>query len=338
MVQKKLLEVSNLKKHFPVRQGIFQKQTGTVHAVDGVSFHINKGETLGLVGESGSGKTTIGRTILRAVDPTEGNVFFESGENGIVNLAKMKKRELKPVRKNMQMIFQDPYSSLNPRMTVRDIIAEPLIVNKICSGREVDERVRNIADKCKLNIEHLRRYPHAFSAGQRQRISIARGLVIEPEFVVCDESVSSLDVSVQAEIINLLQDLQEELDLTYLFIAHDLSVVEHICDRIAVLYLGRIMELCDTESLFTKPLHPYTEALMSAIPQADPDEEMTPVFLEGEIPNPMNVPSGCPFHPRCHYCSDICKAVTPELKAVEEGRFAACHFSGTLRLKGVINC
>ena len=328
-----LLDVRGLKKHFRLRKGLFGTSSGSVRAVDGVDFQIFRGETLGLVGESGSGKTTVGRAILRALDITAGEVMFHlDGET--VNVSALEGAELKRIRPHMQMIFQDPYASLNPRMTVRDIIAEPLVVNGIRGG-EVDERVREAAAKCRLNVEHLRRFPHAFSAGQRQRIGIARGLVLNPRFVVCDEPISSLDVSVQAEIINLLQDLQEELELTYLFIAHDLSVVEHICDRIAVMYLGKIVEISDGKTLFRRPRHPYTEALMSAIPQADPREKMRPVFLEGEIPNPMDPPSGCAFHPRCRYARDICRREVPVLgSAGRQG--AACHFSGELGLKGIV--
>ena len=330
-----LLDVKGLKKHFPLRKGLFGRSHLSVKAVDGVDFHIRKGETLGRVGESGSGKTTVGRTILRALNPTGGTIRF--GINGgAVDIAGMGRRDFKGMRPHMQMIFQDPYSSLNPRMTVRDIIAEPLVVNRICSGREVDDRVRSIASRCKLNIEHLRRFPHAFSAGQRQRIGIARVLILHPELVICDESVSSLDVSVQAEIINLLQDLQKELWLAYLFIAHDLSVVEHICNRIAVMYLGKIVEIAPTDRLFHTPFHPYTEALMSAIPQADPREKMRPVFLEGEIPNPMNPPSGCAFHPRCHYAREICRTECPELREMADGHRSACHFARDLDLKGVV--
>lgn len=346
-----LLDVRGLKKHFRLRKGLFGTSSRSVRAVDGVDFQIFRGETLGLVGESGSGKTTVGRAILRALDITAGEVMFHlDGET--VNVGALEGAELKRIRPHMQMIFQDPYASLNPRMTVRDIIAEPLVVNGIRGGGEVDERVRGAAAKCRLNVEHLRRFPHAFSAGQRQRIGIARGLVLNPRFVVCDEPISSLDVSVQAEIINLLQDLQEELGLTYLFIAHDLSVVEHICDRIAVMYLGKIVEISDGRTLFRRPRHPYTEALMSAIPQADPREKMRPVFLEGEIPNPMDPPSGCAFHPRCRYARDICRREVPVLGfdgASEgggqgaaaggppgRGQGAACHFSGELGLKGIV--
>jgi peptide/nickel transport system ATP-binding protein len=329
-----LLEVENLYKHFPLRAGRFGTSTETVKAVDNVSFYIKKGETLGLVGESGSGKTTIGRCILRAFEPTGGNVRFQLNENDVTNVLALNNQQLKSFRQHMQMIFQDPFSSLNPRMTVRDIIAEPLVVNKLARGTELNERVRDAALRCRLNIEHLRRFPHAFSGGQRQRIGIARALVLQPRFIVCDESVSALDVSVQAEILNLLGDLQEEFDLTYLFIAHDLSVVQYISDRVAVLYLGRIVEMAPTEELFFHPMHPYTEALMSAIPAPDPDALMQPVPLQGEIPSPINPPPGCHFHPRCPYAEDICKVERPEWKEHRPGHFSACHFADTLTLKG----
>jgi peptide/nickel transport system ATP-binding protein len=329
-----LLEVENLSKYFPLRTGRFGTSTQTVKAVDDVSFYIKKGETLGLVGESGSGKTTIGRSILRAFEPTGGSVRFQLDENEFTDVLALNKKQLKIFRQYMQMIFQDPYSSLNPRMTVRDIIAEPLVVNKLARGTELNERVRDAALRCRLNIEHLRRFPHAFSGGQRQRIGIARALVLHPKFIVCDESVSALDVSVQAEILNLLGDLQEEFDLTYLFIAHDLSVVQYISDRVAVLYLGRIVEMAPTEELFFNPIHPYTEALMSAIPAPDPDAPMEPVVLQGEIPSPINPPPGCHFHPRCPYAEDICKAERPEWKEYKPGHFSACHLSDTLTLKG----
>ena len=329
-----LLEVKDLAKHFQMRAGFLGRGGGIVKAVDGVSFQIPRGQTLGLVGESGSGKTTAGRTILRAHDPTSGEVIFRLADEKSVDLAKLTKEELRAFRRHAQMIFQDPYSSLNPRMTVRDIIAEPLVASGIAQGDEVDERVRETARRCQLSLEHLRRYPHAFSGGQRQRIGIARALVVQPEFVVCDEPVSALDVSIQAQILNLLMDMQQELGLTYLFVAHDLSVVEHVSDRVAVMYLGRIVELAPTADLFYQPLHPYTEALMSAIPALDPDEVMKPKSLEGEIPSPANPPSGCHFHPRCQYAKDVCKAQTPEWREVHPGRFAACHFAETLTLSG----
>jgi peptide/nickel transport system ATP-binding protein len=332
----RLLEVQDLKKHFPLRAtGFLSRTIAYVRAVDGVNFYLERGETLGLVGESGSGKTTVGRTILRAIEPTAGHVLFQPEEGTVVDVTTLTKKEVRSFRKHMQMIFQDPYSSLNPRMTVRDIIAEPLVANKLAKGSVLDERVREIAIRCRLNVEHLRRFPHAFSGGQRQRIGIARALVMQPELIICDEPVSALDVSVQAEILNLLQDLQQEFHLTYLFVAHDLSVVEHICNRVAVMYLGRLVEMASTKELFYNPIHPYTEALMSAVPPADPDAPMQPVFLEGEIPNPADPPSGCHFHPRCRYAEDVCRSSVPEWKEYQPGHFAACHFADSLTLRGV---
>ena len=331
-----LLEVKNLKKYFPMKHGFLGRGAGTVKAVDGVNLHILQGETLGLVGESGSGKTPTGRTILRAFDPTEGEIIFHLQDGPPTDLAKLDPKRLRSFRRHAQMIFQDPYSSLNPRMTVRDIIAEPLIAGGVAQGSEVDDRVREIARRCQLSLEHLRRYPHAFSGGQRQRIGIARALAVQPQFVVCDEPVSALDVSIQAQILNLLMDLQKEFGLTYLFVAHDLSVVEHVSDRVAVMYLGRLVEVAPTADLFYQPLHPYTEALMSAIPALDPDEVMKPIMLKGEIPSPSNPPTGCPFHPRCAYAQDVCKQEMPALKEYRPGNFAACHFADQLSLKGAI--
>ncbi len=331
----RLMEIKNLKKYFPLQTGFLGTgSVETVKAVDDVSFHIESGETLGLVGESGSGKTTIGRSILRAIEPSSGSVHFEPREGESFDIIELNKKEMKAVRRHMQMIFQDPYSSLNPRMTVRDIIAEPLVVNKLLKGSDIDERVREIALRCRLNVEHLRRFPHAFSGGQRQRIGIARALVMHPKFIVCDEAVSALDVSVQAEILNLLGDLQKEFGLTYLFIAHDLSAVEYISDRVAVLYLGRIVEMAPSKELFFSPLHPYTSALMSAIPAPDPDAPMKPIILKGEIPSPINPPSGCHFHPRCQYVQAICKSMRPELKEYKPDHFSACHFSDSMALPG----
>ena len=329
-----LLEIKDLKVYFPIRgKNLFGGVTKYVKAVDGVSFHIDKGETLGLVGESGSGKTTVGRSILRAIEPTQGQVTFNvAGQTQ--DLSKLTDKEMRVFRKHMQLIFQDPYSSLNPRMTVRDIIAEPLVAQKLAQGEEVDERVREAAALCKLNLEYLRRFPHAFSGGQRQRIGIARALVSRPQFIVCDESVSALDVSIQAEILNLLMDLQAEFGFTYLFIAHDLSVVAHISKRVAVMYLGQLVELAPTKDLFYAPKHPYTEALMSAIPEVDPDQEMDPVHLDGEIPSPINPPSGCRFHTRCPYVEDICKTDVPKWEEIEDNHFVSCHFANTLTLRG----
>ena len=329
-----LLEVNGLTKHFNVRQGMFGRGTGQVRAIDGVSFFIRRGETLGLVGESGSGKTTAGRAILRAIEPTAGEVRFRLNHKESVDITKLDKPALRKFRRHAQMIFQDPYSSLNPRMTVRDIIAEPLVASGLATGSELDDRVRLAAQRCQLRLEHLRRYPHAFSGGQRQRIGIARALVVEPEFIVCDEAVSALDVSIQAQILNLLMETQKEFGLTYLFIAHDLSVVEHVSDRVAVMYLGRIVEMAPTAKLFYQPRHPYTAALMSAIPALNPDEVMQPEMLEGEIPNPSNPPSGCHFHPRCRYVQDRCRQEVPLLREVSPGQFAACHFAEELTLKG----
>jgi peptide/nickel transport system ATP-binding protein len=330
-----LLQINDLKVHFPIRNTRLRGGvTKYVKAVDGVSFYIEKGETLGLVGESGSGKTTVGRSILRAIELTAGQVTFNV-DGQMLDLAQFSNKEMRVFRKNMQLIFQDPYSSLNPRMTVRDIIAEPLVAQKLAKGQEVDELVRDAANLCKLNLEFLRRFPHAFSGGQRQRIGIARALVSRPQFIVCDESVSALDVSIQAEILNLLMDLQSEFGFTYLFIAHDLSVVAHISKRVAVMYLGQFVELAPTEALFHAPKHPYTEALMSAIPEVNPDQEMIPVHLEGEIPSPINPPSGCRFHTRCPYVQDICKTDIPQWQEIENEHFVSCHFADTFTLDGV---
>jgi len=330
-----LVQVKNLKVYFPITTtGLIRRKKGYVRAVDDVNFAIHRGETLGLVGESGSGKTTIGRSILRAVKITQGKITFSINDQ-VVELSSLSGKDLRNFRRHMQLIFQDPYSSLNPRMTVRDIIAEPLVANNLVDKNKVDEMVQETALWCKLNIEHLRRFPHAFSGGQRQRICIARALVSNPEFVVCDESVSALDVSIQAEILNLLMDLQDELQLTYLFITHDLSVVAHISDRVAVMYVGQIVELASTDKLFTSPKHPYTEALLSAIPEVDPDLEMKPVSLHGEIPNPANPPPGCRFHTRCPYVQDKCRLEEPQWREIDNNHFVSCHFTEELDLKGV---
>ena len=331
-----LLEVRELKKHFPIEKGFFRTVQGHVKAVDGVSFTIREGETFGLVGESGSGKTTLGRCIVRGIEPTAGQVFFRLPDGEEVDIAALDKKELRNVRKHFHMIFQDPYSSLDPRMSVLDIIAEPIRNNKILSDtREIQDRVRELMDKVGLDIQHLNRYPHAFSGGQRQRIGIARSLAPSPLLIVCDEAVSALDVSIQAQILNLLEDLQDEFNLTFLFIAHDLSVVEHISDRVGVMYVGQLVELADTESLFTSPKHPYTEALLSAVPTTDPEIKMDRIILPGEVANPAAPPSGCYFHPRCRYAKEICAIEAPEWTQVAAGHFAACHFADELELRGV---
>ena len=330
MTAERLLDVRNLKVYFGAGgKGFLGKTSVTVKAVDDVSFSISRGQTLGLVGESGSGKTTVGRAILRALDATAGEIDFQTnGET--VRVSDLKGGDLKRFRRHMQLIFQDPYSSLNPRMTVRDIIAEPLECQKFGTRAEIDERVREVAAKCKLNVEHLRRFPHAFSGGQRQRICIARALVASPEFIVCDESVSALDVSIQAEVINLLMDLQDEFHLTYLFIAHDLSVVAQISTHVAVMYVGRLVEFAPTESIFYGPVHPYSKALLSAVPVVDPDRAFDPIKLEGEIPNPASLPSGCRFHTRCPFAQDRCKQEEPAWREVRPEHFVACHFAEEL--------
>ncbi|MHB8135095.1 MAG: ABC transporter ATP-binding protein [Anaerolineaceae bacterium] len=330
-----LIDVQGVAKYFSVRQGLINRTVATVRAVERVSFDIHRGETLGLVGESGSGKTTLGRVLLRAIEPTNGKVVFYTKTEEPVEITSLTRRQLREFRRHMQMVFQDPYSSLNPRMTVRDTIAEPLIVNGVTQRSEVDERVRDIARRCHLNLDYLQRYPHSFSGGQRQRVALARALVLQPEFVVCDEPVSALDVSIQAEILNLLQELQEELGLTYLFIAHDLSVVEHMSNRVAVMYLGQLVELAPTQELYREPRHPYTEALMAAIPLADPGQVFQPVAMPGEIPNPANPPTGCHLHPRCRYATDICFRVTPVYREVTPEHYVACHLADELHLIGV---
>ncbi len=318
-----LLEVRNLKKYFPITQGILiQRKVADVKAVDGLDFTIKRGETLGLVGESGCGKSTTGRTILQLYRPTAGDVFFKGKD-----LAKIQGEELRKMRRHMQMIFQDPYASLNPRMTVGDIVGEPLEVHNIAKGNEKKTRVQDLLQIVGLNPYFINRYPHEFSGGQRQRIGVARALAVQPDFIVCDEPISALDVSIQAQIINLLEELQQKFNLTYLFIAHDLSVVRHISDRVAVMYLGKIVELTDRDNLYKNPLHPYTKALLSAVPIPDPvvEEKRERIILVGDVPSPVNPPSGCRFHTRCPLAIDICKQVDPEFRDVGGEHYVACH-------------
>jgi len=319
-----LLQVRNLKKYFPIKQGFFNQVVGQIRAVDGISFDLYHGECLGLVGESGSGKTTVGRSILRALSPTDGQVLFRLDDRSY-DLATATEETLRPLRQHMQMIFQDPYSSLNPRMTVFDIIGEPLLVNNVSDRSEREQRVQELLTQVGLKPEHMRRYPHAFSGGQRQRIGIARALALHPKLIVADEPVSALDVSVQAQVLNLLQELQETFQLTYLFIAHDLSVVGHISDRIAVMYAGKLVELGATDELFRQPRHPYTEALLAAVPVPEPSRDRKRTLLSGEVADPANLPAGCVFHPRCPYAEDRCKTEVPEFREIATGHLARCH-------------
>ncbi|WP_456409978.1 ABC transporter ATP-binding protein [Oceanithermus sp.] len=315
-----LIQVNNLKKWFPIRGGILSRTVGYVKAVNDVSFYVNRGEVLGLVGESGSGKTTVGRTILRLIEPTDGEVVFDG-----TDVVALSKPELRPFRRRMQIIFQDPFASLNPRMTVGDIIAEPLIIHRLVkTPQERTDRVAELLKLVGLSPDHMRRYPHEFSGGQRQRIGIARALAVDPEFIVADEPVSALDVSIQAQVVNLLQDLKDELGLTLLFIAHDLAVVEYVSDRIAVMYLGKIMEMAPANELYTNPQHPYSEALLSAVPVPDPTIKRERIVLEGDIPSPINPPSGCVFRTRCRYAIPECAETVPELREVSPGHYKAC--------------
>jgi len=319
-MQETLLEVRNLKKYFPIKKGIIAKTVANVKAVDGVDFNVKTGETLGLVGESGCGKSTTGRTILKLLEATEGEIIFDGKD--VVNANKHTMRQL---RREMQIIFQDPYASLNPRMTIGDIIGEALDIFGLLKGKAREKKVLELLDVVGLRSQHIRRYPHEFSGGQRQRIGIARALAVNPKLIICDEPVSALDVSIQAQVINLMQELQEQFGLTYIFIAHDLSVVKHISDRVAVMYLGKIVELADKDELYVSPQHPYTRALLSAIPVADPEYKMEKILLEGDVPSPVNPPSGCRFHTRCREVQPVCREVVPEFKDIGGGHFCACH-------------
>lgn len=332
-----ILQVRNLKKHFPITRGLLRREVGQVKAVDGVSFTIPRGTTVGLVGESGCGKTTTGHCIMRGLDPTAGEILFTTPHLGTVDVAQADRETLVQVRRQVQMVFQDPYSSLNPRMTVLDIIGEPLVVNKVAQGKEMEDRVAMLMRQVGLSPMYLRRFPHALSGGQRQRVVIARALALHPQLIVADEPVSALDVSIQAQTLNLLQDLQEEYQLSYLFIAHDLSVVEHISDRVAVMYVGRIVEMGVTEAVYLTPKHPYTEALLSSVPKPDPGRKKARILLQGEVPSPANPPAGCHFHPRCRYAQPHCQAEEPQLREVMPGHWAACHYADELDLRGVMS-
>jgi peptide/nickel transport system ATP-binding protein len=334
--QPKLLEVSDLKVHFPITAGLWRKTVGYVRAVDEVSFDLLPGETLGLVGESGCGKTTTGRAIMRAVEATSGKIMFQMKDGSRVNTVDADRDTWRILRQQMQIIFQDPFASLNPRMTLYDIVADPLRVNGITSHKELEDRVSEMFKLVGLSPDFMRRYPHAFSGGQRQRVGIARSLVMNPRLLIADEPVSALDVSVQAQILNLMQDLQEELGLTYLFISHDLSVVQYISHRVAVMYVGKIVEMAPTDKLFSEPKHPYTQALLSSVPQPNPEVRSRGQTLQGEVADPANPPSGCYFHPRCPFAQDICRTSEPPLVEISSGHFARCHFAAELDLPGVL--
>jgi peptide/nickel transport system ATP-binding protein len=331
-----ILDAKGVKKYFPITSSFLKRHVGDVYAVDDVDVYVREGETIGIVGVSGCGKTTLGRTILRAVQPTAGVCEFVDRNGKTQDVFKLNSGKLREIRRDMQMIFQDPYASLNPRMIIKDIIGEPLKYNEHMSKGEITERVKELLDLVGLNPRHLERYPHAFSCGQRQRVGIARALATTPRFIVCDEAVSALDVSVQAQVINLLQKLQERMNLSYMFISHDLSVIQHISDRVGVMYVGKMVELATSGEIFRKPLHPYTEALLSAKPIADPRIKRQKILLEGETPNPAKPPSGCYFHPRCQYTCDRCRTERPEYRELAPGHFVACHLADKLDLAGVL--
>ena len=331
-----ILDAKGVKKYFPITSSFMKRHVGDVYAVDDVDVYVREGETIGIVGESGCGKTTLGRTLLRAVQPTAGVCDFVDRNGSKLDVFQLKPKQLREIRRDMQMIFQDPYASLNPRMIIKDLIGEPLKYNVKMSKSEITERVKELLDLVGLNPRHLERYPHAFSGGQRQRVGIARALATTPRFIVCDEAVSALDVSVQAQVINLLQKLQERMNLSYMFISHDLSVIQHISDRVGVMYVGKMVELATSDEIFRRPLHPYTEALLSAKPIADPRIKRQKILLEGETPNPAKPPSGCYFHPRCQYTCERCKTERPEYRELAPGHFVACHRADELDLAGVL--
>jgi peptide/nickel transport system ATP-binding protein len=336
-----ILDVKGLKKYFPIQKGLFRRVVGYVKAVDNISFFVREGETLGLVGESGCGKTTASRSVIRLYEPTAGHIHFKTakfsadGQEEMVNLREMDAEQMKLIRQEMSMIFQDPVGSLNPRMSVFDIVSEPLVIHGRGTGPETEETVVHLLERVGLRPQHMRRYPHEFSGGQRQRIGIARALALSPRLVFCDEPVSALDVSIQAQTLNLLQDLQADFNLAYVFVAHDLSVVQHISDRVAVMYVGKIAEMANSDALYNNPLHPYTEALMSAVPKPDPKYESERIIMKGDVADPSNPPPGCYFHPRCQYAIDICHQEEPEFRELKPDHFVACHRAQELQLRGV---